>query len=152
MKYTHTNLVAREWRRLAGFYIEVFGCVPVPPERDLSGDWLDKATSLEDAHIRGVHLRLQGHGDAGPTLEVFQYDEETEAETPAPNRPGFGHIAFSVEDVEAVKEAVLALGGGTVGEVVKVDLSGVGRLEFAYMHDPEGNVIEIQRLDATPSA
>jgi len=27
-----------------------------------------------------------------------------------------------------------------------VDLPGVGRLEFAYMRDPEGNIIEIQRL------
>ena len=44
------------------------------------------------------------------------------------------------------------MGGGTVGEVVKVDLPGVGRLEFAYMRDPEGNVIEIQRLASTLSA
>jgi len=152
MRYAHTNLVARDWRRLAGFYIEVFGCVPVPPERDLSGDWLDEATSLHGAHVRGVHLRLPGHGDDGPTLEVFQYDEETEAEAPAPNRPGYGHIAFAVEDVEAVKEAVLSMGGGSVGEVVKVDIPGAGTLEFAYVRDPEGNVIEIQRLASTPSA
>jgi catechol 2,3-dioxygenase-like lactoylglutathione lyase family enzyme len=146
MKYTHTNLVARDWRRLADFYVKVFGCVPVPPERDLSGEWLDKATFLHGAHIRGVHLRLPGHGDAGPTLEVFQYDEETEARTPAPNMSGYGHIAFAVDDVEVTKEAVLAMGGGSVGEVVNVDLPGVGRLEFAYMRDPEGNIIEIQRL------
>jgi len=30
--------------------------------------------------------------------------------------------------------------------VVNVELPGVGRLEFAYMRDPEGNVIEIQKL------
>jgi catechol 2,3-dioxygenase-like lactoylglutathione lyase family enzyme len=146
MKYTHTNLVARDWRRLADFYVKVFGCTPVPPERNLSGEWLDKAVVMHGVHIRGVHLRLPGHGDAGPTLEVFQYDEETEAETPATNRPGYGHIAFAVDDVEATKEAVIAMGGGSVGEVVNVDLPGVGRLEFAYMHDPEGNIIEIQRL------
>ena len=146
MKYTHTNLVARDWRRLADFYIKVFDCTPVPPERDLSGEWLDKAAAIHGAHIRGEHLRLPGHGDAGPTLEVFQYDEETEAETPAPNTPGYGHIAFAVDDVEATKEAVIAMGGGLVGEVVDVDLPGVGRLEFAYMRDPEGNIIEIQRL------
>jgi len=146
MKYIHTNLVARDWRRLANFYVKVFGCIPVPPERDLSGEWLDKAAAMHGAHIRGVHLRLPGHGDAGPTLEVFQYDEETEARTPAPNMPGYGHIAFAVDDVEATKEAVLAKGGGSVGEVVNVDLPGVGRLEFAYMRDPEGNIIEIQRL------
>ena len=146
MKYSHTNLVAQDWRRLADFYIKVFSCTPVPPERDLSGEWLDEATSLQGARIRGVHLRLPGHGEAGPTLEVFQYGEETEAESPAPNRPGYGHIAFAVDDVEATKEAVLAMGGRSLGEVVNVDLPGVGRLEFAYMRDPEGNIIEIQSL------
>jgi predicted enzyme related to lactoylglutathione lyase len=146
MKYTHTNLVARDWRRLADFYVKVFGCTPVPPERDLSGEWLDKAVAMHGEHIRGVHLRLPGYGDAGPTLEVFQYDEETEAETPAPNRPGYGHIAFAVEDVEATRGVVISMGGGMVGEVVEVEIHGVGRLEFAYMRDPEGNIIEIQKL------
>ena len=27
-KYTHTNLVARDWKKLARFYEEVFGCLP----------------------------------------------------------------------------------------------------------------------------
>jgi hypothetical protein len=37
-KYVHTNLIAEDWRALAGFYQEVFGCIPVPPERDFQGD------------------------------------------------------------------------------------------------------------------
>jgi predicted enzyme related to lactoylglutathione lyase len=72
-KYAHANLVAKDWRRLAAFYREVFGCVPVPPERDLSGDWLDKLTGIRGAHISGIHLRLPGFGNDGPTLEIFQY-------------------------------------------------------------------------------
>ena len=28
-RYGHTNLVANDWRALAKFYQEVFGCVPV---------------------------------------------------------------------------------------------------------------------------
>ena len=72
MKYVHTNLIAKDWRRLSAFYQEVFGCVPVPPERDLSGEWVDKATGISGAHIFGMHLRLPGYGDAGPTLEAFR--------------------------------------------------------------------------------
>ncbi len=41
-KYIHTNLVAKDWRRLADFYQTVFGCVPVPPERDFEGKELEK--------------------------------------------------------------------------------------------------------------
>ena len=110
-KFSHVNLVAHDWRRLTGFYEQVFGCVPVPPERNLSGAWLDEAVSVPDVHIRGMHLRLPGYGDAGPTLEIFQYDPEMTHYAPAANRPGFGHIAFAVDDVEAVREAVLTAGG-----------------------------------------
>jgi predicted enzyme related to lactoylglutathione lyase len=145
MKYVHTNIVARDWRRLAGFYREVFGCTPVPPERDLSGQWLDKATGVEGVRIRGVHLRLPGHGENGPTIEIFQYNDQPERPETFPNRPGLSHLAFAVEDVEAVKEAVLKAGGGMVGEVVKVEIPGVGSIEFAYLTDPEGNIIEVQR-------
>jgi len=62
-RYVHTNLIAKDWKRLLAFYQAVFGCMPVPPARDLSGDWLDQATGLTGAHIRGVHLRLPGYGD-----------------------------------------------------------------------------------------
>jgi predicted enzyme related to lactoylglutathione lyase len=146
-RFVHTNLVARDWKRLARFYEQVFGCTPVPPERDLAGQWLDEATGLPGAHIRGIHLRLPGYGDAGPTLEVFQYDSEKEDLTPAANRPGFGHIAFAVDDVEATREAVLAAGGGELGKVISVEVVGVGAITFAYLTDPEGNIIEVQRWE-----
>jgi predicted enzyme related to lactoylglutathione lyase len=146
-RYVHTNLVAKDWERLARFYERAFGCVPVPPERDLSGQWLDDGVGIPNAHIRGIHLRLPGYGDEGPTLEVFQY-EPMEKELPtAANRPGFGHIAFAVEDVESTREAVLAAGGGELGKVVSVKVAGAGRITFAYLTDPEGNIIEVQCWD-----
>jgi len=30
-RYVHTNLVARDWRKLAAFYQDLFGCAPLPP-------------------------------------------------------------------------------------------------------------------------
>lgn len=143
-RYVHTNLIARDWRALAAFYVRLFDCRAVPPERDLSGDWLDAATGLENAHITGVHLRLPGHGDTGPTLEIFSYDALDERDDVLPNTPGFGHIAFLVDDVAAMTEAVLAAGGAAVGEAASRDVPGVGRLEFRYLRDPEGNILEVQ--------
>jgi hypothetical protein len=57
-RYVHTNLIARDWRALADFYQRVFGCVPVPPERDLSGPIMEAGTGVPGAHLRGMHLRL----------------------------------------------------------------------------------------------
>ena len=144
VKYVHTNLIARDWKRLADFYTRVFGCILVPPERDLSGPWLDDATGISHAHIRGAHLRLPGYGDAGPTLEIFQYDSELEKPSTAVNRPGFGHLAFAVDDVDAARDAVIAAGGREVGKIIAVGISGAGKVRFVYVTDPEGNVIELQ--------
>jgi predicted enzyme related to lactoylglutathione lyase len=144
IKYVHTNLVAQDWRRLAEFYRQVFGCSLVPPERDLSGEWLERATAVPGAQIRGVHMRLPGCGEEGPTLEIFQYNHEEAALRPAVNRPGYGHIAFAVDDVAVARDAVLAAGGAEVGEIVSLEIPGAGTVTFAYLADPEGNVIEVQ--------
>jgi predicted enzyme related to lactoylglutathione lyase len=145
IRYTHTNLIARDWRRLSAFYQQVLGCVPVPPERHLSGEWLEASTGLARAELHGQHLRLPGHGEAGPTLEIFEYTELAAGPTPAANRPGLAHLAFAVEDVAAVRAEVLKAGGGVVGEVVTTEVPQAGRITFAYVTDPEGNIIELQR-------
>ncbi len=78
VRYVHTNLIARDWRALASFYREVFGCVPVPPERDYAGAALEAGTGVPGAALQGVHLRLPGHGSAGPTLEIYTYSRLTD--------------------------------------------------------------------------
>ncbi|MBW2636292.1 MAG: VOC family protein [Deltaproteobacteria bacterium] len=148
IRFTHTNLIAKDWRRLASFYEKIFGCTPVLPERDISGEWLEKATGVENAHITGVHLRLPGCGDEGPTLEVFSYDNLPERSEIRSNTPGFSHIAFIVDDVAAKAKEVFAEGGKPFGELTVRKIPGVGVLTFYYVMDPEGNIIELQKREA----
>ena len=143
-KFVHTNLVARDWQRLARFYEKVFGCVPLLPERNHKGQWLEDCTGIPNAEICGIHLRLPGYGDAGPTLEVFQYNPQGEQAETAANRPGFAHIAFTVDDVETARNLVLAEGGGTLGQIVTTEIPGAGKITLVYLTDPEGNIIELQ--------
>jgi catechol 2,3-dioxygenase-like lactoylglutathione lyase family enzyme len=126
-RYVHTNLVARDWRRLARFYEDVFGCRPVPPERDLSGADMVAGTGVPGAHLRGMHLRLPGTGPNGPTLEIFEYSQPAADEPRIVNRPGFAHIAF-------------------VGDVVTVAISATAQVTWCYVRDPEGNIVELQKL------
>ena len=143
-KYVHTNLTAQDWRALADFYRRVFGCEPVPPARDFQGATLDAGTGLSGAHLRGIHLRLPGYGDKGPTLEVFNYSALEEPQRTVINRPGFGHIAFEVDDVPEAQARVLAEGGLPVGEVVTLQTATGASVTWCYVTDPEGNVIELQ--------
>jgi catechol 2,3-dioxygenase-like lactoylglutathione lyase family enzyme len=142
-RFGHTNIIAADWRKLAGFYQTVFGCVPVPPERNLGGEALERGTGIPHATLGGVHLRLPGHGANGPTLEIFTYGMNDALGPGMPNRTGFGHIAFIVPEVEAARQAVLAAGGSEHGALVTTS-AGARKVSWIYMRDPEGNLLELQ--------
>lgn len=143
-RYAHTNLIARDWRPLAAFYERLFGCVPVPPERDYAGAALEAGTGVPGARVTGVHLRLPGQGENGPTLEIYTYSPLAEGPPPAVNRPGLAHLAFEVDSVETARSEVLANGGAAVGETVTLATATGRRVTWCYVTDPEGNVVELQ--------
>ncbi len=145
IQFTHTNLITDDWRKLAAFYIEVFECSPVYPERDLRGKWLDKATGIENAHLKGIHLALPGYKNNEPTLEIFQYEQNLESLEPRANRKGFGHIAFKADNVEKVVTKLLQNGGSLLGDIVETEVENVGNLTFVYAKDIDGNIVEIQK-------
>lgn len=136
--------MSTNWKKLSKFYQNVFDCIPIPPQRDLGGEWLSKGTGVTNAHLKGIHLKLPGFGEGGPTLEIYEYKDVEQNLPPAANRIGFGHIAFHVDDVNEMHEKVISNGGESIGEVTQKVISGVGHLTFVYMKDPEGNILEIQ--------
>lgn len=143
-KYKHTNIIAKDWLLLAKFYQDVFGCELVPPVRDLQGEWLAKGTGVPNAHFTGAHLRLPGHGESGPTLEIYQYTENKPRTSIAANREGIMHLAFEVDDISRFITDILNHGGTKVGDITSSEVHGVGLLTFIYLADPEGNIIELQ--------
>jgi catechol 2,3-dioxygenase-like lactoylglutathione lyase family enzyme len=148
-RFGHVNVTSTDWRRLAAFYVDVFGCEPVPPERDIRGEVLDAATGLTDAHLTGAHLRLPGLGDSGPTIEIFTYDILEAHPGPSVARPGWGHVAFQVPDVPAAVDAVVARGGGRVGDVVTTHTADGRSVTWCYATDPDGNILELQAWSTT---
>ena len=142
--FAHANLIARDFRKIADFYIDVLGCTFVPPERDYHDDAIARGTSIPDVHLKGVLLRLPGFDGKGPMLEIFSYEPFLEDE-PRVHRLGYGHLGFAVDDVEAGRAIVLENGGAAVGEVVTSTTSAGTQVTWCYCTDPEGNVFELQR-------
>ncbi len=145
-KFSHINLIAEDWKTLMEFYIKVFGCIPVFPERNLSGEEIEKITGIKNVRITGMHLRFPGAGQMGPTLEIFQYSPEEKRDSKPVNRNGFAHIAFDVHDVEETLAKIIEHGGGQVGEVVKLTIEGKGTSTYVYARDPEDNIVELKSL------
>ncbi|HEX2756762.1 MAG TPA: VOC family protein [Candidatus Limnocylindrales bacterium] len=148
-RFGHVNLIARDWRALATFYTDLFGCEPVPPERDYAGPDLERGTGVPGAALRGIHLRLPGHGPDGPTLEIYQYASMPDGLPAAVDRPGFGHIAFAVPSVADARAAVLGAGGRAIGEVVTLRTADGRFVTWTYVTDPEGNIVELQSWSDT---
>lgn len=144
MRFAHTNIVAKNWKALSAFYIEVFHCQVKPPERKLSGSWLDRATGLPNARLEGVHLILPGYDDNGPMLEIYSYQNMPGGEASMPNHAGWNHIGFEVDDVDRTLKEALKNGAQLLGRSSKISAPGVCELKFVYFRDPEGNVVEIQ--------
>ena len=141
-RYVHTNVVARDWRALAAFYQSVFGCIPVPPERNYSGRELEVLTGVHGAALTGAHLLLPGSAADGPTLEIFQYSVSAPGPGPTINCPGLAHIAFTVDSVDDARREVLEAGGAAVGDVTLLTTATGAQVNLCYVTDPEGNIIE----------
>jgi len=144
MRFAHTNIVSTNWKKLVELYIKTFECEIVPPIRNQSGEFLDKGTGLKSAKLQGAHLSLPGYEKNGPTLEIYQYEIIENQKDIQPNKKGFGHIAFEVENVEKILDKVLSNGGQRLGEITKKKIEGKGEITFVYVRDPEGNLIELQ--------
>ncbi|MDR3598545.1 VOC family protein [Clostridium sp.] len=147
IRYVHTNIIAKDWKRLSLFYQRVFGCKPVSPQRDLQGDWLDKLTGIQNAHITGEHLVLPGYEVSLPTLEIFSYDGMDSSNPKILNSIGLAHLAFEVDDVSAILQKIKQEGGGQVGELIKTQYPNNITATFVYAKDLEGNIIELQSWD-----
>ena len=142
-RYVHTNIIAKDFRKLVTFYKEVFQCKSIGETRDLRGEWVDNLTGIQDAHIVGEHLCLPGYENDYPTLEIFSYDS-METSTIAINKCGIAHLAFEVDDVEKTLRILLQKGGKKIGEVVNAEYPDGRKATFVYATDCEGNIIELQ--------
>lgn len=143
-RYVHTNIIAKDYKKLISFYKEVLNCKSIGETRDLKGEWLDKMTGIHNAHIVGEHLCLPGYDEDHPTLEIFSYENNIETEKGHINQCGFAHLAFEVDDVEETLQKVLDAGGGQIGALVQTEYADGRKAVFVYAADIEGNIIELQ--------
>jgi predicted enzyme related to lactoylglutathione lyase len=147
MKYIHTNLTVENLDRISEFYQKVFGCIPVRSPDDLDGQWVEDITAVKNAAIKYVHLTLPGYGPNGPELELIQYINNISHPDKISNCSGYGHLAFSVGNVQEILQRIIKEGGGAIGEVVTTEVPNRGLLTEVYATDPEGNIIELQHYD-----
>jgi catechol 2,3-dioxygenase len=91
----------------------------------------------EDPEHGGTFMALPGQSHA---IDLFQVKDAELAERQTPGARGLGHIAFRVENEEALKDAYATLRQHGV-EITRM-IDHVSQ-KSVYFNDPDGNTLEI---------
>jgi catechol-2,3-dioxygenase len=91
----------------------------------------------EDPAHGGVFMALPGQSHV---LDLFPVADPEAARQQRPGLRGLGHLAFRVESEDALREAYTTLREQGVPIARAIDH---GSQKSLYVHDPDGNVLEI---------
>lgn len=141
----HVGITVPSIEDASCFLERVFGAVP---QFDLVNQ--DQRASEKDEQSLGVRpgvrwrsSRLMSLGD-GPTIELFEFDDDERRAPATASDYGVQHIAVYVDDIESVARSVVAEGGRLLAG--PGDLSGpeggVGN-RWHYTLAPWGSIIEL---------
>ena len=112
--FDHASFTVADVERAVAFWRDVMGFT-VADVSLREGDWLGAVVGVLGARCRIAHLH--GHGTH---LEFIQYLKPPGADvTGPPNRPGTAHVAFVVEDIEAMTQRMLGAGASEQGRITR---------------------------------
>lgn len=138
----HTGITVSDMQRTLGFFRDVLG-FPVTEVKRHSGDVFARITGVPEPVIDIAYVDAPGH-----RLEILHYaqpeDHATSNLRPCDN--GHLHIAFAVNDIEAVIARVRANGFDPVGPIPTVEDDG--GVKGMYTYGPDGLVIEFMEWSA----
>ena len=142
----HVNIVVADLDRMVAFYRDVLG-LRVTKQVTISGEWVASVVGLSDVHADVVYLDFE----AGPRIELIRYNRPSASRPEGidrPNAQGLRHLAFKIDDIEAVVAKLKSAGVRFFSDVRRVPDSQVTyaggiRKRLLYFQDPEGNLLEL---------
>lgn len=136
----HVSVTCADLERSLAFYHGVLG-IPVRARGELAGREIDAVLGVENVDGAFADLEL----GEGRTLELLQYRTPHGAPLEIEvHRPGAGHLALRVDDVDALARR-LEHAGFAPGRAVTLDepRSSWHGARILYVQDPDGAVVEL---------
>jgi catechol 2,3-dioxygenase-like lactoylglutathione lyase family enzyme len=134
----HVGIVVDDLAATTEFFVEL-GLV-LQGEGTVEGRWVDRVVGLEGVR---VDIAMMETPDGNGRLELTKYHSPQiqggdKRHAPA-NTPGIRHVAFAVEDIDAVVAGLRVRGVELVGELERYKDS----YRLCYVRGPEGIIIEL---------
>jgi catechol 2,3-dioxygenase-like lactoylglutathione lyase family enzyme len=143
----HIGLTVPDLEAATRFFVDVFGATVLYDALTRSsagrrGAELEARLGVPEGTVQ-LAIRLLSLAD-GPGLELFEYRSPVQAVPAAPSDYGWQHVAFYVDDIEAVSDAVVAAGGTTFGQPRRLQALEAGPANrFLYCRTPWGSTLEL---------
>lgn len=141
----HVGFVVRDLDASIAFYTDGLG-LRLRHRQIQDNDYTRALVGYENARLRIAQLQLP-EGDPPPSghvLELIEYEEPQGGPAdPERNTMGAGHLAFLVDDIEAMTAKLAALGAAPLGAPCEIT-EGINKGGKAvYLHDPDGATLEL---------
>jgi catechol 2,3-dioxygenase-like lactoylglutathione lyase family enzyme len=141
----HVGVVVDDLAAATGFFLELG--LELQGEGMAEGRWVDRVVGLDRVRVEVAMLQTpDGHG----RIELAKFHTPSARNgNPhgAANAPGIRHIAFAVEDIEAVVAGRRGRGAELVGELERYEDS----YRLCYVRGPEGIIVELTERIGGPS-
>jgi catechol 2,3-dioxygenase-like lactoylglutathione lyase family enzyme len=133
----HVGIVVDDLAAATEFFVELG--LELQGEGTVEGRWADRIVGLDGVRSEIAMLQTpDGHGRV--ELSKFHTPSTGGGDPHAPaNTPGIRHIAFAVDDIDAVVGGLRARGVELVGELERY--KDIYRL--CYVRGPEGIIVEL---------
>ncbi len=133
----HVGIVVDDLAAATAFFVELG--LELQGEGSVEGGWVDRVVGLEGVRAEIAMLETpDGHGRV--ELAKFNAPSGQGGDRHAPaNTPGIRHVAFAVDDIDAVVAGLRARGAELVGEVERYGDS----YRLCYVRGPEGIIVEL---------
>jgi catechol 2,3-dioxygenase-like lactoylglutathione lyase family enzyme len=133
----HVGVVVDDLAAATEFFVEL-GLERLG-EGSVEGRWVDRVVGLDGVRVEYAMVQTP---DGNGRLELVKFHSPPtqggNRDAPA-NTPGIRHVAFAVEDIDAVVAGLRARGAELVGEVVRYEDS----YRLCYVRGPEGIIVEL---------
>ncbi len=133
----HVGIVVSDLAAATEFFVELG--LELQGQGSVEGRWVDRIVGLDGVRTQFAFMQTpDGHG----RLELIKFHsppaQDGNRDAPA-NTLGLRHVAFAVEDIDAVVAGLRAHGAELVGEVEQYE--DIYRL--CYVRGPEGIIVEL---------
>jgi catechol 2,3-dioxygenase-like lactoylglutathione lyase family enzyme len=133
----HVGIVVDDLAAATEFFVELG--LELEAEVPVEGRWVDRIVGLDNVRADIAMLRTpDGHGRLELTKFHTPSSQGGDRNAPA-NTPGIRHVAFAVDDIDAVVARVRSRGFELVGELERYQNS----YRLCYVRGPEGIIVEL---------